>query len=79
MSAHVLEELLLLCRAAAEAGEDWRRQLERRWLPQLLRQQEPQLRAALLDWTGKAPASPEALLHEALLAVVEAMEQAGYR
>lgn len=78
MAADVLEELLLLCRAAAEAGEDWRARLEQEWLPQLLAKDEENLRRAVLAWTGRMPSHGEALASEALEVLTEAMDQAGY-
>lgn len=79
MPADVLEELLLLCRAAAEAGQDWRRRLTREWLPQTLATGEARLRHALLSWRGHAPESREALEAAVLAALDEAMDEAGYR
>lgn len=79
MPADALEELLLLCRAAAEAGEDWRRRLEREWLPQALAASEARVRQALMAWRGDAPATREALERAVLAALDEAMDQAGYR
>lgn len=79
MPADVLEELLLLCRAAAEAGEDWRRRLEREWLPQTIAANEAKVRQALASWKGFAPETREALENAVLAALDEAMDQAGYR
>ncbi|MGC8916808.1 MAG: hypothetical protein ACP5NF_07510 [Thermoanaerobaculum sp.] len=79
MAADALEELLLLCQAAAEAGEDWRRRLAREWLPSTLARNEAGLRAALASWRGHVPESREALESAALAALDEAMDQAGYR
>ncbi len=78
MAGSLLDELLLLCRAAAEAGEDWRARLEREWLPQLLAAREGQLRADLLVWTGRAAPSSEALTKEVIAALADAMADAGY-
>jgi len=79
MAADALEELLLLCQAAAEAGEDWRRKLEREWLPQLLAQREPALRLALASWRGSAPSDRQALRAATVAAIEEAMAEAGYQ
>ncbi len=79
MPADVLEELLLLCQAAAEAGEDWRRRLTREWLPQTLASDEAKVRHALALWKGSTPATRQALESAVLAALDEAMEQAGYR
>lgn len=79
MPADVLEELLLLCQAAAEAGEDWRRRLTREWLPQTLATDEARLRQALTVWRGFAPETPQALASAVLAALDEAMDQAGYQ
>lgn len=79
MPADVLEELLLLCQAAAEAGEDWRRRLTREWLPQTLATDEAKLRHALAVWKGFAPEGRQALEGAVLAALDEAMDQAGYR
>lgn len=78
MAANVLEELLLLCRAAAEAGEDWQARLKQEWLPQILAENEKNLRLALLAWTGHSPSSPQNLASETLQVLTEAMSQAGY-
>lgn len=78
MGGSLMDELLLLCRAAAEAGEDWRGRLEREWLPQLLAAREGQLRADLLAWTGHAAPSSEALARQVVAALADAMADAGY-
>ncbi|MGQ9752742.1 MAG: hypothetical protein ACUVRE_08955 [Thermoanaerobaculaceae bacterium] len=78
MAADVLEQLFFLCRAAAEAGEDWRARLEQEWLPQLLASDEENLRRAMLAWTGRTPSQGKALVSEALEVLTEAMGQAGY-
>lgn len=78
MAGSLLDELLLLCRAAAEAGEDWRGCLEREWLPQLLAAQEGRLRADLLAWTGHAAPSSQALAKEVVAALADAMADVGY-
>lgn len=79
MPADVLEELLLLCQAAAEAGEDWRRRLAREWLPHVLATEEAKVRHALTVWKGFAPETRQALESAVLSALDEAMDQAGYR
>ncbi|MCX7894704.1 MAG: hypothetical protein N2447_01950 [Thermoanaerobaculum sp.] len=78
MAGNLLDELLLLCRAAAEAGEDWRQRLRRQWLPQLLARQEEELRQGLWQWKGSAPENPEALEEAVVAALDEAMDEAGY-
>ncbi|KDA53234.1 hypothetical protein EG19_07035 [Thermoanaerobaculum aquaticum] len=78
MPADVLEELLLLCRAAAEAGEDWRRRLEREWLPQVLATQRDQLAHAIASWSGRGVSDDEAMKAAALTLIAEAMEDARY-
>lgn len=79
MAANVLEELLLLCQAAAEAGEDWRRRLEREWLPQVLHKREEALRCAVAEWKGHGAFERESL-HSLTLAILEeAMAEAGYQ
>lgn len=77
MAADVLEQLFLLCQAAAEAGEDWRARLEQEWLPQLVAKDEKNLRRAVLAWTGRT-SSGQALASDALEVLTEAMGQAGY-
>lgn len=78
MPADVLEELLLLCRAAAEAGEDWRRRLEREWLPQVLATQRDQLAHAIASWSGRGVSGDDAMKAAALTLIAEAMEDARY-
>ncbi|MFN3412534.1 MAG: hypothetical protein ACK42L_00535 [Thermoanaerobaculum sp.] len=78
MPADVLEELLLLCRAAAEAGEDWRRRLEREWLPQVLAKQRGQLAQAIASWSGRGVSNDDAMKATAVTLIAEAMEDARY-
>jgi hypothetical protein len=71
-------DLALLCRAAAEAGEDWRARLEEEWVPRALAGQSPaRIEAALASWFegGARPADPAAAVEAA---VVAAMADDGY-
>ena len=72
-------ELVFLARAAAEAGEDWRRRLHREWLPRTVEHQPwHRLAAALAEWQGETPV-PEGDLSSAIeAAVIEALAEEGY-
>ncbi|HUK12079.1 MAG TPA: hypothetical protein VLW17_02165 [Thermoanaerobaculaceae bacterium] len=72
-------DLVLLARAAAEEGRDWRSRLRREWLPAVLATApRSALAAALHEWSGTAP-EPESDLASAVeSAVIEAMAASGY-
>jgi hypothetical protein len=80
MRAHdAVGDLVLLVRAAAEAGEDWRARLRREWLPRTVATTpHAALIAALSEWSAEPP-SPEADLAAMLeTAVFDAMAEQGY-
>lgn len=74
-----IAELVLLARAAAEAGQDWRNRLHREWLPRAVAaRSRVAMAAALAEWQGDAP-ELEADLGDAVEnAVIEALAQEGY-
>lgn len=70
-------ELVLLCRAAAEAGEDWRRRLREDWVPRVVADLPPAaVRAALYDWEGDEAVEDVADSLEA--AVISALARDGF-
>jgi len=70
-------ELVLLCRAAAEAGEDWRRRLREDWVPRVTTELPPAtIRAALYEWEGDEAAEDVAGSLEA--AVISALARDGF-
>jgi hypothetical protein len=71
-------ELVLLCKAAAEAGQDWRGRLRCEWVPRWLTGvSRTVLGQALHGWTGEeAPAGDLGSALES--AVVAAMGENGY-
>jgi len=80
VTSNPVDELIHLAQAAAEAGEEWRHLLVRRWIPDWLRTHP---RAALVDglaeW-GRTASVPGEDLAAALEAVViAALEGSGYR
>ena len=72
-------DLVLLGRAAAESGEDWRSRLRREWLPRTLATTpRATLIAALSEWSAEPPL-PGADLAAALeSAVLDALADQGY-
>jgi hypothetical protein len=80
MPAHdPVGDLVLLVRAAAESGEDWRARLHREWLPRTVATTpRAALIAALSEWSAEPP-SPGADLAAMLeSAVLDAMADQGY-
>jgi len=69
-------ELVLLCRAAAEADEDWRSRLHDVWVPGVVGRLSPvAVRSALSEWEGDEAAEDVAGALEA--AVVSALAADG--
>jgi glycosyltransferase A (GT-A) superfamily protein (DUF2064 family) len=72
-------ELVLLARAAAEAGEDWRGRLQREWLPRTLTTAS---RAALVDalaeWFDDVATADAELAAQLESVVMFAMADEGY-
>ena len=72
-------DLVLLARAAADAGEAWRTRLRREWLPAVLAAApRSAVAAALQEWSGEAPDPGADLASAVESAVLEAMAAAGY-
>lgn len=72
-------ELVLLARAAAEAGADWRGRLRREWLPRVVSNTpEATLVAALAEWFEETPDAGTDLSGKLESAVVGAMAEQGY-
>lgn len=70
-------DLVLLCRAAADAGEPWRGRLGAEWIPRLLAERSSaEVAAALREWLPDDSAGEHASTVER--AVVEAMAEDGY-
>jgi len=77
--ADPIADLVLLTRAAADAGEDWRGRLRREWLPALVASHSrAELETALSDWQSphlKAGGTLEDVIESA---VIEALAEDGY-
>jgi hypothetical protein len=72
-------ELVLLARAAADAGLDWQTRLRREWLPRTVAATpRAVLAAALEDWSDDAPDAGADLGGRLETAVVAAMAEKGY-
>jgi len=69
-----IAELVHLVQAAAEAGEDWRGELRRIWLPRVVESaQRADLLGALADWADEAiepGADLQSLIESTVLAVM---------
>ena len=72
-------ELVLIARAAADAGLDWHTRLRREWLPRAVAT-TPQavLEAAVAEWSDEAPDGGADLGGRLETAVVAAMAEKGY-
>jgi hypothetical protein len=77
--ADPIADLVLLTRAAADAGEDWRGRLSGDWLPRLVRSHSrAELLSALAEWQG-VPLETGASLDTAIeSAVIEALAEQGH-
>lgn len=76
MNRDPIEELVMLCRGAAEAGEDWRSRLREVWLPGAVTAHGPVfLGQALQSWGGGAGDDLEGGIERV---VVEALAEYGY-
>jgi len=72
-------DLVLLARAAAEGGEDWRGRLRREWLPRTLaKTPRAALIAALTEWSPEAPTPGAELAATLESAVLDAMAEQGF-
>jgi|NGEPerStandDraft_6_1074524.scaffolds.fasta_scaffold125822_2 hypothetical protein len=72
-------ELVLIARAAADAGLDWQTRLRQEWLPRAVaRTPRAVLEAAVADWSDEAPAAGADLGGRLETAVVAAMAEKGY-
>ena len=72
-------DLVLLARAAAEGGEDWRGRLRREWLPRTLATTpRAALIAALAEWAEESPAPDADLAAMLESAVLDAMAEQGF-
>lgn len=72
-------ELVLLTRAAADAGLDWRTRLREEWLPRTVAATpRPILATALARWSDEAPDVGGDLGGRLETAVVAAMAEQGY-
>jgi len=69
-----IAQLIHLVQAAAEAGEEWREELHRTWLPRLIAEsQRADLLAAVAEWSDEAVepgADLESLIESTVLAVM---------
>ncbi len=72
--ADPIAQLIHLVQAAAEAGEDWRGELHRTWLPSMVAgSQRADILVALAEWAGEAVepgAEVESLIESTVLAVM---------
>ncbi len=74
-----IAELVMLARAAAEAGQDWHERLHREWLPRTLEgRHRATVAAALAEWQGEAPELEASLGSAVESAVIEALAMEGY-
>jgi hypothetical protein len=72
-------ELVFLCRAAAEAGLDWRGRLLGEWLPRIVSKRSgTDLAGALTEWQGETPEPGTDLSRALESAVLEALAREGY-
>jgi len=75
---NLIDELVFLARAAAEAGRDWRAQVEE-MVPPLVASERARIRHALHALGEEAPEADGALIAAVVNAVAEALAEAGYR
>ncbi|MDD5562702.1 MAG: hypothetical protein PHQ91_03230 [Thermoanaerobaculaceae bacterium] len=72
-------ELVLLARAAADAGLDWQARLRQEWLPRTVATTpRTALEAAVAEWSDEAPDAGGGLGGRLETAVVAAMAEQGY-
>ena len=72
-------ELVLLARAAADAGLDWRTRLRQEWLPHAVATTpHATLATAVAEWSDEAPDAGGDLRGRLETAVVAAMADKGY-